>query len=370
MASKGLEDVEATSSKVCYIDGKKGILSYRGYDIKDLSDNSNFEETSYLLLYGELPTTKQLDEFQKQMKENRNIPESVISIIKSSSKDTELMDILRTSISALASSDPEYKDNNHEVRIRKSIRIISKIATVLAVVERTRKNEELIEPNNSLKHAENFLYMINGEKPPEKDSEVLDKCLILHADHELNASTFAARVTVSTLSDVYSAVTSAIGTLKGPLHGGANERVMEMLDEIKEPDRVAPHLDNLLENKQKVMGFGHRVYKTIDPRATILRKLAEEMSSKSPNKYFEMSLKMEEIMNQKKGLRPNVDFYAASVYNMMNIPKHLFTPIFACSRSSGWCAHILEQLQDNRLIRPRSDYDGEIDRIHSNIDSR
>jgi len=370
MTSRGLEDVKATSSKVTYIDGNEGKLSYRGYDIKDLSTNSNFEETVYLLLYGELPTIKQLNELQKQMKENRKIPDGVISIIKASSANTELMDILRTSTSALASSDPEYKESTHEARIRKSIRIISKIATVLAVVERTRKNEELIEPDSSLNHAGNFLYMINGKKPNEKNSDLFDKCLIIHADHELNASTFAARVTASTLSDVYSGVTSAIGTLKGPLHGGANERVMQMLDEIKEPDRVSQHIDNILENKQKVMGFGHRVYKTIDPRAVILKQLAKEMSSQSSNKYFNMSLQIEEIMRQKKGLKPNVDFYAASVYNMLEIPKHLFTPIFACSRSSGWCAHILEQLQNNRLIRPRSDYDGEINRIYSDVDSR
>jgi citrate synthase len=358
-APKGLEDVIIGSSTLTLIDGHAGTLSYRGYDISDLAENATFEETSYLLLYGDLPNVQELRELRQNLSDEREIPTQLVELLRGFPSDASPMDILRTSISALSIYDPDLHDYSPEAMLRRAIRILSKTTTMIAAYERIRNGTEVIPPRADLDHASNFLYMMRGDAPEPAVARIFDKCLILHADHELNASTFAARVTASTLSDVYSAVTSAIGALKGPLHGGANEAVMEMLEEIKVPEKVEAYLKKAFSEKKRVMGFGHRVYKTIDPRATILRALSKELATKNGGKeWFRISYKLEEIMRTEKKLSPNVDFYAASVYHMLGIPTYLFTPIFAASRVTGWTAHIMEQYTDNRLIRPRADYVG------------
>ncbi len=357
-APKGLEDVIIGSSSLTLIDGCAGTLSYRGYDISDLAENATFEETAYLLLYGNLPNVQELRQLKKNLSDEREIPTQLVELLKGFPNDASAMDILRTSISALSIYDPDLHDYSPDAMLRRAIRILSKMTTMIAGYERIRNGAEVIPPRTDLDHASNFLYMMRGQVPEPVVARIYDKCLIIHADHELNASTFAARVTASTLSDVYSAVTSAIGTLKGPLHGGANEGVMEMLEEIKVPENAEAYLKKVFSEKKRVMGFGHRVYKTIDPRATILKSLSKELATKNGGEWFEISDKLEEIMRAEKNLSPNVDFYAASVYHMLGIPTYLFTPIFAASRVTGWTAHILEQYSDNRLIRPRADYLG------------
>jgi citrate synthase len=360
IAPKGLEGVVATTSSICYIDGEQGVLAYRGIDIHELADNSTFEETCYLLWFGKLPTRDQLRDLRDRLKEERKLDASIIHRLHLAPKHALPMDVLRTIVSALSFYDPEEKNNDREANVHKAIRLTAQIAMIVAAYDRIRKGKPVIEPDRSLSHAANFLLMLNGEVPSNTAERALDIALILHADHELNASTFAARVTAATLSDMHSAVTSAIGCLKGPLHGGANEAVFHILEAIDQ-DGADPveYVKGMLAQKKKIPGFGHRVYHTEDPRATHLRQMSHDLGTSSGNpKWFEYSRKIEEFVKADKKLNANVDFYSASTYHTLGIDVDLFTPIFAVSRVSGWTAHVIEQLEDNRLIRPRADYIG------------
>lgn len=371
MQSKGLEGIIAAKTGVCYIDGKEGRMIYRGYDIHDLATQSTFEETAYLLWHGVLPTQSQLDALHEELATHRKIPGKALSLLRAFARDAAPMDALRTAISALGAYDPDASDNAHEANIRKAVRLTAQISSVTAAYHRLRANKELINPNAKLGHAANFLYMLSGEIPDPLHARAFDIALILHADHELNASTFAARVTAATLSDMHSAVTSAIGTLKGPLHGGANQDVMNLLLEIDDVRKVSDVVRAQLAERKKIPGFGHRVYKTEDPRATHLRRLSQELGERAGNtKWFDMSRRMEQTMMEEKKIACNVDFYSASVYYTMGIPIDLFTPIFACSRIAGWTAHLIEQYADNRLIRPLGDYIGATDLRYTPIEER
>jgi citrate synthase len=359
-APKGLEGVVATTSKICYIDGEEGVLAYRGIDIHELADHSTFEETCYLLWNGALPTKSQLKELHEKLAAERKLDPAIIEMLRSFPKGAMPMDVLRTAVSALGMYDPEEKKGDHAANVSKSIRLTSQIAMIVAAYDRLRKGKDVVKPDPSLTHSANFLLLLNGEPPSKTAEQALDIALILHADHELNASTFAARVTAATLSDMHSAITSAIGALKGPLHGGANEAVFHILEEIdaRKADPVE-YVRGLLAQKKKISGFGHRVYHTEDPRATHLRKMSEDLCKSSGQaKWFEMSHKIEQFIKSEKKLNANVDFYSASTYHVLGIDVDLFTPIFAVSRISGWSAHVIEQLDDNRLIRPRADYIG------------
>jgi citrate synthase len=359
-APKGLEGVVATTSKICYIDGEQGVLAYRGIDIHELADHSNFEETCYLLWFGKLPTQNELKDLHQRLAAERKLDAAVIQFLRDLPKGATPMDVLRTAVSALGLYDPEEKKNDHDANVSKAIRLTSQIAMIVAAYDRLRKGKSVVQSNPSLSHAANFLLLLNGEVPSKTAEQALDIALILHADHELNASTFAARVTAATLSDMHSAITSAVGALKGPLHGGANEAVFRILEEI-DSRRADPveYVRGMLAQKKKISGFGHRVYHTEDPRATHLRKMAEDLCNSSGQpKWFEMSRKIEQFIKAEKKLNANVDFYSASTYHVLGIDVDLFTPIFAVSRISGWAAHVIEQLDDNRLIRPRADYVG------------
>ena len=357
---KGLEGVVATNSSICYIDGDQGVLAYRGLDIHDLADHSSFEEVCYLLWFGKLPTRNELTDVRERLAAERKLDPGIINLLRSVPKHIQPMDVLRTAVSALSFYDPDERSNDHDANVRKAIRLTSQIAMIVAAYDRIRKGKNVVEPDRSLSHSGNFLLMLNGQKPSPTAERALDIALILHADHELNASTFAARVTAATLSDMHSAITSAIGALKGPLHGGANEAVFLMLEEIdKKKEDPVEHVRTMLAQKKKVSGFGHRVYHTEDPRATHLRKMSEDLGrSNGQGKWFEMSQRIEQFVKAEKKLNANVDFYSASTYHVLGIDVDLFTPIFAVSRISGWTAHVIEQLDDNRLIRPRADYLG------------
>lgn len=355
----GLEDVVITTSTICFIDGEKGILRYRGYDVNELAEKSRYEEVAYLLLYGQLPTESQLQNFDAELRKNRLVPEPLLALLKLFPPQTEPMAWLRTAVSALAAFDPEAEDNSEPANIRKTIRMTAQLATLTATLERIRKKQPLLTPDPDLDHASNFLYMLTGKKPQDTSCRAMDIALILQADHELNASTFAGRVTVSTESDIYSAVTTAIGTLKGPLHGGANQRVMGMFEKIGSVDRVEPFIREQLAAKKKIMGFGHRVYTTVDPRAAILKRMSKELGQKvGPPLWFDLSEQIEKIMLREKKLNANLDFYSASVYRYLGIATDLFPLIFATSRVIGWCTHFLEQYRNNRLIRPMTQYTG------------
>jgi 2-methylcitrate synthase len=358
--TKGLEGVVAANSSICYIDGDRGILAYRGIDIHELADHSNFEEVCYLLWFGKLPTRSELADFRMQLIRERKLDAQIVSLIRQTPKHALPMDMLRTIVSALALFDPEEKSNDADANLRKSTRVTSQIAMIVAAYDRIRKNLPIVEPDRSLSHAGNFLYMLNGEVPSETATRALDIALILHADHEFNASTFAARVTAATLSDMHSAITSAIGALKGPLHGGANEAVFKILEEINNSGAdPVDYIKGMLAQKKKIPGFGHRVYTTEDPRATHLRQMSRDLGySSGQSKWFDISHRIEEYINAEKKLNANVDFYSASTYHTLGIDIDLFTPIFAISRISGWTAHVMEQLNDNRLIRPRAEYVG------------
>ena len=356
---EGLQDIVAAISSICFIDGDKGILSYRGIDIHDLAEKSNFEEVCYLLWFGKLPRQSELDQLTGDLAKNRAVPQEVFALMKSFPKDANPMDVMRTAVSSLALYDPDRQASNTEANLRKAYRLTGQIAGIVAATERIRRGQDLVPPDATLKHAANFIYMLTGKKPSATAERAMDVALILHADHELNASTFAGRVTAATLSDVHSAVTSAIGALKGPLHGGANIDVMRMLLEIGEVNKVEAWLKDALASKKKISGFGHRVYHTEDPRATHLRTMSKELCESSGNaKWFTMSRLIEDTMKREKNINANVDFYSATVYYTLGIAVDLFTPIFAVSRISGWTAHILEQLGNNRLIRPRAEYLG------------
>jgi citrate synthase len=360
VAGKGLEGVVATNSGICWIDGDAGVLAYRGVDIHNLADKSSFEETACLLWSGSLPKRAELEDFRKKLAESRSLDPRMIDLLRFVPKGASPMEVLRTAVSALSFFDPDENDNGHDANVRKSFRLTSQIAMIVAIYDRLRKGKSVVEPDRTLSHAGNFLWMLNGEKPSDTATKSMDVALILHADHELNASTFAARVIAATLSDVHSAITGAIGALKGPLHGGANEAVMRMLFSIeKEGADPVEYVKKMLAKKQKISGFGHRVYHTEDPRATHLRKMSEELGKSSGNaKWFEMSRAIEKFVLAEKKLNANVDFYSASTYTTLGIDIDLFTPIFAVSRIAGWAAHVIEQLDDNRLIRPRAEYIG------------
>ncbi len=361
-APKGLEGVAATTSSICYIDGEQGVLAYRGYDIHDLADHSSFEEVCYLLWFGHLPNASELKALKQRLAEERKLDASIIYSLQLAPKHALPMDVLRTTVSALVYYDPEYDRNDHDANVNKAIRLTSQLAMIVANYDRIRKGEPVVESDRALSHAANFLLMLNGAVPSKTAERALDIALILHADHELNASTFAARVTAATLSDMHSAVTSAIGTLKGPLHGGANEAVFKILKEI-DANGADPveYVKGLLAQKKKIPGFGHRVYHTEDPRATHLRQMSRDLGHSSGDpRWFEYSQKIEEFVRADKKLNANVDFYSASTYHTLGIDVDLFTPIFAVSRVGGWTAHIIEQLDDNRLIRPRADYIGPV----------
>jgi 2-methylcitrate synthase len=356
---KGLEGVVAATSSICFIDGDAGILAYRGIDIHDLADKSTFEETCYLLWHGRLPSRAELDDLNKKLAAERKLDPAIIALIRSFPKTAIPMEVLRTAVSALSAYDSEAEKMDHDTNVRKAIRLTSQIAMIVAAYDRIRKGKNVVQPDQALSHAGNFLWMLNGEKPSKTAERALDVALILHADHELNASTFAARVIAATLADMHSAVTGAIGALKGPLHGGANEAVMKMLFEIdKAGADPVEFVKTRLAERKKISGFGHRVYHTEDPRATHLRQMSRDLGRSANPKWFDMSEKIEQFIKRDKHLNANVDFYSASTYTTLGLDMDLFTPVFALSRISGWAAHIIEQLDDNRLIRPRADYIG------------
>lgn len=358
-AGAGLEGVVATSSKICYIDGNQGVLSYFGYNIHTLAENATFEEVIYLLWNGRLPKADELKSLKASLAAERDLAPEVNSFLKSVPKDALPMDMLRTAVSMLSLYDPEARDNSIESSERKASKLMARVASIVTSYNNLRNGREPFPGDPNLSYAANFLYTLTGKKPDEVMERVFDVALILHADHELNASTFAARVTAATLSDIYSAVTSAIGALKGPLHGGANEDVIRLLLATKSPDDAVEKVKDDLNKKKKVSGFGHRVYKVLDPRAIHLKKMSEELGKRTGHtELYEKSSRVEQTISEMKGLNANVDFYSASTYYSLGIPVDLFTPIFAVSRMSGWTAHVLEQYRNNRLIRPRADYTG------------
>ena len=359
--AKGLEGVIANESALSNVEGLKGELSYLGYDIDDLVEHCCFGEVTYLLLKGRLPNAKELQNFRAKLHQNRELPPQVIDFIKAAPQDASPMDIVRTGVSMLGLYDKRAKigEPDHEALYEAAISIIARIPVIIAYFHRSRNGLDLPPVRTDLCSAAHFLYLINGEEPTEAAVKTLDIAYTLHADHGMNASTFSARVTVATLSDIYSGMTSAIGTLKGPLHGGANEGVIHMLEEIGSEDKVDAYVEDCLARKKKIMGIGHRVYKVLDPRAPHLKKMALELTEElGEPKWINMSNRIAEIMLERKGLNANVDFYSATVYYSLGIPTDLFTPIFTIARASGWAAQILEQLRDNRLYRPLTKYVG------------
>jgi citrate synthase len=354
----GLEGIVAAESSICFIDGEAGILAYQGFNIHTLAEKATFEEVIYLLWNGRLPKQAELDDLKKQLVAHRAIPAEVEAFLKASGKSSP-MDVLRTAVSMLSLYDPQAKDMAPEANRTKAIKLMSQTSTIVTTFDRLRKGQPVIPGDPSLGFAANFLYCLTGKKPDEVMERAFDIALTLHADHELNASTFAARVTAATLSDIYSAATSAIGALKGPLHGGANEDVIKMLLEAGSIDKAVEMVRDKLNNKQKLPGFGHRVYRVLDPRAVHLAHLSEEIGKRTGHvALYEMSKAIEKTAKETKNLNANVDFFSASTYYSLGIPVDLFTPIFAVSRMSGWTAHVLEQYSNNRLIRPRADYTG------------
>src|SRR2546426_5349004 len=369
----GLEDVVATSSAICYLDGERGVLAYCGYDIHDLAASATFEEVCFLLWHRRLPSRAELGDLQSQLAAARALPEPVIRLMRSLPR-VDGMYALRTLTSALAHYDPEAGDSSPRGQYRTAVRLTALVGTIVATWGRLAAGGAPIPPDPVLGHAANFLYMLKGERPNAVEVRAFDVALVLHADHELNASTFAARVAAATLTDMYSAIVAAVGTLKGPLHGGANADVMRLLLDIGENssgERVDEVIRGRLARKEKIAGFGHRVYRTEDPRATHLRQMSRELGEHVGNlRWYEISRRLEEVVMQQKHLYANVDFYSASCYFTMGIPIDMFTPVFATSRVSGWTAHILEQYADNRLIRPRAEYIGEQDVPYVPIDRR
>jgi citrate synthase len=359
-ANAGLRGVVAAQSKIGDVNGEQGILIYQGYDIHDLAANSTFEEVVYLLWNERLPKQDELDALCAEFRANYAIPNEIVEMMKAFPKDADPMDVLRTTVSAMAFFDKESAHKtDRESAVKASIKLTAQFPGLVAAWERIRQGKEVVAPLADQSIAYNFMYQLNGETPDAEEVRMMDVCLILHADHELNASTFATRVASGTLADVYGAVVAGIATLAGPLHGGANTAVMKMLLEIGEVENVDAWLENALANKRKIMGIGHAVYKVEDPRATNLRRFSKRMAEKTGiTKWYEMSEKIEKAMLEKKGMNPNVDFYSASAYYLMGIPTDQYTPIFAVSRISGWTGHILEQYANNKLIRPRAEYVG------------
>jgi citrate synthase len=358
--SKGLEGVVATDTRLGDVRGQEGQLIYCGYDINELAGKASFEEVIYLLWHNRLPNRSELAELKKQLAAERQLPDQVIEFLKTTPRTALPIDVLRTAVSMLGLHDLMLTlDQSLEATRRRAISITAKVGVIIAYFHRARNGLELPPVRQDLSEAGHFLYLLDGQEPSAKKTETLDVAYVLHAEHGMNASTFSARVTISTLTDIYSAITAAIGTLKGPLHGGANEGVIHMLQEIGSPDKVDTYIDQALAQKKKIMGIGHRVYKVLDPRAPILKAMAVQLSSElGEAKWIEMSERIAALMKEKKGLHANVDFYSATLYYSLGIPVDLFTCIFAISRTAGWTAHVLEQLSDNRLYRPLSEYTG------------
>jgi 2-methylcitrate synthase len=370
-AATGLRGVVVGASTVSDVVGDKGELIYQGYNIHDLARHSTFEEVAFLLWNKRLPRPAELADLRRALGQSYSVPKPVIDLLRQTPREADPIDVLRTAVSALEYYDASARDISQETSRRTSIKLTAQFPTLVAAAERLRKGLEPVNPLPEANIATNFLYMLKGERPSEHDAKLFDVCLILHADHELNASTFAARIVAGTLATMYASVVAAIGALSGPLHGGANTNVMKTLLEIGEVANVEGYVKKALAEKRKMMGFGHAVYKTEDPRATHLRQFSKEMGERAgESKWYEMSRKVEEVMMREKGLYPNVDFFSASTYYMMGIPLELYTPIFAVSRITGWTAHILEQYADNKLIRPRADYVGPRNVNYVPIDQR
>lgn len=371
-AEKGLEGIIAAKTAISYIDGQNGRLFYQGIEINELAEHSTFEETIYLLWHGTLPNRQQLTELEDQLKAQRGIPDELVQIMQKLPKTATTMSVVRTAASALAGFVGDADNTSHDTLVKHAICLTASFPSIIAAWGRIRAGKDVLQPREDLGHAANFLYMLNGEAPNERAARVLDIALILHADHGLNASTFAARVTASTLSDMFSSITSAVGALKGPLHGGANEQVMRMLQEVKTTERASAWLDDALANKKKISGFGHRVYRADDPRALILRRISQEVGEANNNSlWYELSEQIENRMGELKPNLPiNVDFYSASTYHVLGIPVDFFTPIFAISRVAGWTAHVIEQIANNRIMRPESLYTGPMDVKYVPIDER
>jgi citrate synthase len=370
-ASAGLRGVVAAQSAIGDVNGEQGVLIYQGYDIHDLAEHSTFEEVVYLLWNGRLPSSDELAKLTGEFRANYEAPAEVIAMMKQFPKDADPMDVLRTAVSSLDFYDKDGHGTDREHAMQAAIKLTAQIGTIAAAWDRIRNGKDVIAPDSRASIAENFIYMLRGERADSDEARMFDVCLILHADHELNASTFTTRVVAGTLADMYGAVTAGIAALAGPLHGGANTNVMKMLIEIGDVEKIDAWVDQALEEKRKIMGIGHAVYKTEDPRATWLRKYSKHMAEKKGEmKWFEMSQRIEQLMHEKKAMFPNVDFYSASTYYMMGIPLDLFTPIFAVSRVSGWTGHILEQYGNNKLIRPRAEYIGARDLKYKPIGER
>ena len=370
--ARGLKDVVLDTTESSYIDGEQGVLLYRGYSIHDLAANSSFEEVTYLLLHGALPTEEELGSFKKRLKAQRGLPTGVIDVIRLV-QDAHPMDVLRTAVSALAAFDPDTEDMSREANVRKSERLTAQFPTIVAAHERVRNGLEPLEPRDDLEHAANWLYMMTGETPTPEATEAIDLDFLLHAEHGANASAFAARVTASTVSDIHSAITTAIGTLKGPLHGGAAEAVMKMALEIGTPERAAEYIQKKLDGGDRIMGFGHRVYRAEDPRARHMRERSRTLGAKlGHEEWYELLQVVEKEMQryQSRGIFVNVDFYAGSVYHLLGIPEDMFVPIFAIGRIPGWCIEILEQYDNNMLIRPLLEYVGPMNEEYVPIDER
>jgi len=359
---KGLDNVYVKESGICYIDGETSRLFYRGYGIEDLATHSTFEETAYLLIYGRLPERTQLNDFTQRIESYRALDHPTLDLIRSFPTKSDPMDALRTSVSALGLGDPHPLTDDTEARIDKGLRILAKTPSIICAFDRIRNGQEPIQPKPGLRHAADFLYMLSGREPDPYDTHVMDVAMILHAEHEMNASTFACTVTASTLADMYSIITSGIGTLRGPLHGGANEAALRTVMEVGDPSKAEEYVDQALAQKKRIMGFGHRVYKTWDPRYVILKNLGQELAvRKGQTRLFDTALAIEtSAMKRLEGssIFPNVDSYSGVVFHMLGIPTDLFTPIFVMSRVSGWVAHVVEYLQANRLIRPKALYTG------------
>ncbi|HKQ98587.1 MAG TPA: citrate/2-methylcitrate synthase [Candidatus Polarisedimenticolia bacterium] len=362
-AKEGLQGVVAARTGLSRIDGEKGYLGYRGYSISDVARNACFEEAVHLLWNGELPNRMQLDETRRSLASQRLLPPAIVDLVSRNARDAAPMDLIRTAVSAMAIGDPDLHESTREANLRKGARLTAMLPTAVALHERARKGLEPVRPDPELGHAANFLWMLHGRRPGDLEARALDVAMILQLDHGLNASTFAARVTAGTMADLHAAITSAIGTLKGPLHGGANHDVMVLLKTIGEVGKAAEHVRALLAQKKKIPGFGHRVYRTLDPRAIHLRELSAALAKSTGNEtWYEMSTVIEKTCKEVKNLNANVDFYAASTYSMLGFEMDQFTPIFACSRLPGWIAHVIEQHLDNRLIRPLEEYIGPPDR--------
>lgn len=371
VASEGLRGVVAAQSAIGDVNGEEGILIYQGYNIHDLAEHSSFEEVVFLLWNGRLPKVDELEELKQRLRRNYEVPSAVIDLMKQFPKTADPMDVLRTAVSALDFYDENGHGTDRDHAVKAAVRITGQIGTIAAAWDRIRNGKEVVAPDTNLSIAENFLYMLRGERAEADEEHMFDVCLILHADHELNASTFTTRVVSGTLAGMYGAVTAGIAALAGPLHGGANTNVMKMLIGIGDLDKVDAWVENALAEKKKIMGIGHAVYKTEDPRATWLRKYSKHMAEKKgESKWFDMSQRIEQLMHEKKGMYPNVDFYSASTYYLMGIALDMYTPIFAVSRISGWTGHILEQYSHNKLIRPRAEYIGARDLVYVPIGER